>query len=240
MKALLLAGGLGSRLKPLTDTTPKCLVPIGGSPLLGYWIDSLIDAGVTDIFINLHYLGSAVQKFVEAGNFDCRIHFLEETELLGTGGTLKKNASLFQDGDFILAHADNFCLADLKDFFTAHKDGPDHIKITMMTFSTDNPKACGIVELDNDNIVTHFHEKVLNPPSNIANGAVFVIKPEVLETLCKLNDEVIDFSRDVIPLFTGKIIAWKNDVYHRDIGSIQDYNKANSDWAQICDGQGNK
>lgn len=233
MKALLLAAGIGSRLRPLTTTTPKCLVPIGQKPLLGYWIDNLIKAGVTDIYINLHYLASEVRKFVKMGDFQCNIHFLEENKLLGTGGTLKKNLTIFQEDSFLFAHADNFCLADLSAFISAHKNRPSHVKITMMTFISENPSTCGVVELDNENIVIEFHEKISCPPTNLASGAVFVIEPDVLPLIDNWNAECVDFSKDILPLFKGKMLAWHNSVYHRDIGNIKDYQKANLDWKKM-------
>jgi mannose-1-phosphate guanylyltransferase len=90
----------------------------------------------------------------------------------------------------------------------------------MMTFRTDQPSACGIVELDTDGVVRAFHEKVENPPGNLANGAVYVLGPEVVDYIASLGKEVIDFSTEVLPHYMGRINTFLNNIYHRDIGNL--------------------
>ena len=90
MKALLLSAGIGSRLRPLTLKTPKCLVPINNKPLLQYWLEQLEKIGVKEFIINTHYLHDQVQDFIKKSKFSERITVIYEDELLGTGGTLKK------------------------------------------------------------------------------------------------------------------------------------------------------
>ena len=86
MRALLLAAGLGTRLRPITDHVPKCLVPIHGKPLLGYWLDMLLPNGVERVLVNTHYLPQAVQAFVAESAWRDSIEMVHEDELLGTGG----------------------------------------------------------------------------------------------------------------------------------------------------------
>ena len=90
----------------------------------------------------------------------------------------------------------------------------------MMTFHTRNPSTCGIVELDADGVVISFHEKVENPPGNLANGAVYLLEPEVLQWICD-RPEITDFSTQVLPHFIGRIATWYNERTHIDIGSIE-------------------
>lgn len=90
----------------------------------------------------------------------------------------------------------------------------------MMTFHTQTPSACGILELDGDGVVIDFHEKVKNPPGNLANGAVYLLEPEVLQWICD-TPEVTDFSTQVLPHFIGRIATWHNEGTHIDIGSIE-------------------
>ena len=94
--------------------------------------------------------------------------------------------------------------------------------MTMMTFNTDNPTSCGVVELNN-NIVVGFYEKVKNPPSHLANGAVYILSQEVLGFLEGLGKEKIDFSTEVIPHFLNRINTFHNSIYHRDIGTLESY-----------------
>ena len=97
-----------------------------------------------------------------------------------------------------------------------------------MTFSTDQPSECGIVELNNQNVVTSFHEKVKNPPSNIANAAIYILEPDVLTWINK-KDDIFDFSTQVLPNFVGRIATWHNNNIHRDIGTIENLKKAQLD-----------
>ena len=109
--------------------------------------------------------------------------------------------------------------------------------MTMMLFETDDPKSCGIVELDEKNVVIKFHEKVNNPPSNLANGAVYICKYDIFEYLENLNKDNIDFSNEVIPNFLGRIDTYLNRVYHRDIGTIESYNKGLLDYELLYKGK---
>lgn len=226
MKALLLAAGLGTRLRPLTDTVPKCLVPINGRPLLGYWLQMLSDAGVGPLLVNLHYFADIVQKYLHTSEFTQNISIVYEEKLLGTAGTLLKNRPFFNNEPVMLVHADNLSKFDVNAFMQTHYKRPVECEITMMTFNTPTPESCGIVELDERGIVQAFHEKVENPPGNLANGAVYIIEPSVFEFLEKINKEEIDFSTEVLPAYLGRIITFNNDIYHRDIGTIESYEAA--------------
>lgn len=90
----------------------------------------------------------------------------------------------------------------------------------MMTFVSQTPSTCGIVELDEHGVVIGFHEKVKNPPGNLANGAVYLLEPEVLQWICD-RPEITDFSTQVLPHFIGCIATWHNERTHIDIGSIE-------------------
>lgn len=222
MKALLLAGGLGMRLQPITNSVPKCLVPINGKPLLEYWLDSLSAVGISEFLVNTHYLHEQVNKYIEMSIYKDKITITYEKELLNTGGTLLSNKDFFDDEPFLLIHADNLSFCDLKKFIFSHENRDEKCEMTMMLFKTDSPSNCGIVELDN-HIVQKFYEKVDNPPSNLANGAVYICEPSILNFLTSLNKKEIDFSNEVIPYFMGKINTFLNDIYHRDIGSLESY-----------------
>ncbi len=91
----------------------------------------------------------------------------------------------------------------------------------MMTFNTTEPEACGIVELDERGLVRAFHEKVKNPPGDLANAAVYILSPSVMDFLTGLGKEVIDFSTEVLPHFMGRINVFHNEIYHRDIGTVE-------------------
>lgn len=223
MKALLLSAGLGTRARPLTDFLPKCLLPILGKPLIDYWLDLLCASEVDEVLINLHYKQDLVIEHLQHYSKKIRITWVEEPELLLTGGTLLKNKSFFSDEPFLLIHGDNLCFCDLISFINAHKNRSTGCDITMMLFTSPDPKSCGIVELDQWGVVQHFHEKVLHPPSNLANAAVYIMEPQIIDFLRKLNKERIDLSTEVLPQYLGKIQTWKNIFYHRDIGTVESF-----------------
>lgn len=226
-KAILLAAGFGTRLRPLTNDIPKCLVPINGKPLLEIWLYNLNKAGVNNFLINTHYLSDKVIGFTLNSIYKNQIKLVNEEILLGTAGTLIKNIDFFDGGDGLLIHADNFCLANFNEFFLAHFNRPKECLITMLTFKTDEPSKCGIVEIDENGIVVGFHEKVANPPGNLANGAIYILSSDFIKILKKEYSEVNDFSTEVLGKFIGKIYTYKTSETFMDIGTPEMYNLAN-------------
>lgn len=226
MRALLLSAGLGTRLKPLTNNIPKCLIAIDGKPLLEYWITMLYNGGVFPLLINLHHHADKVSNYIDNSSYKNFIITIYEEKLLGTAGTLLKNRVFFGNEPLMLVHADNLSIFDVCAFINSHKNRPTGCEITMMTFKTPTPHTCGIIETDERGCVQAFHEKVANPPGNIANGAVYIVEPSIFNYLESLNKKFIDFSTEVIPNYMGRIYAFHNDVYHRDIGTIESYEAA--------------
>ncbi|MDC3087408.1 nucleotidyltransferase family protein [Paracoccaceae bacterium] len=233
MRALLLAAGLGNRLQPLTSYLPKCLVPIHGRPLLDYWLESLLKHGVEEILINTHYMAPMVQKYLNQSSWFPYIKVAHEEILLGTGGTILRNRDFFKDESFLVAHADNLTIFDLSEFANCHYGRPKGTEITAMVFETLDPHSCGIVELDSKGVVLAFHEKVPNPPGNLANGAVYILEPSVLEWMIGLGREQVDFSTEVIPQYLRKLFTYQNTLYHRDIGTMKSWREANKDFPVV-------
>jgi len=193
-------------------------MPIRGKALLEIWLDELAKAGVSDVLVNLHYHAERVRDFLARPKFGGRIHSVFEETLLGTAGTLRTNAYFYRNSTLFMAHADNFCLCDFRAFIDYHRNGrPKETLMTMMTFRTDSPQTCGIVEPDNRGVVQKFHEKVKNPPGNLANAAIYLLEPEVVEWVIQAKAD--DFSTQVLPEFLGRIATWENRGIMRDIGS---------------------
>ena len=228
MRALLLAAGLGTRLKPLTNTTPKCLVTIKDQALLGIWLERLTQAGIESFLINTHHLSNQVESYIEGSIYSDKVTLVREEKLLGTAGTLIANLSFFKKQDGLLVHADNYCLANFHDFIQAHNQRPPYCVITMMTFRSETPETCGIVELNAEGVVVGFHEKVVNPPGDLANGAVYILSPELIHMLATDLHQVSDFSTEVLQRLVGRIYTYETQEYFIDIGSPESYGKANS------------
>lgn len=227
MRAILLAAGYGTRLRPLTDTIPKCLVPIKGKPLLEIWLERLTESGIGPFLINTHYLTEEVNTFIGLSPYRDQVTLVQENKLLGTAGTLIANLDFFQGEDGLLIHADNYCLADFHAFIQAHLNRPPECVITMMTFRTETPSSCGIVELDDRGVVFGFQEKVKSPPGNLANGAMYILSAELLKMLGNKLKSVTDFSNQVLHRFVGRIFTYETARLFLDIGTPEAYAKAN-------------
>jgi mannose-1-phosphate guanylyltransferase len=222
LRALLLAAGLGTRLRPVTDHLPKCLVGIHNIPLLDYWLDLLLEGDAIErVLVNTCYRAEQVRAHVDASRWRDRVDLVHEDELLGTGGTVLANRLYFGERPFIAAHADNLTRFDLRRFIAVHQGRPACCDMTMMVFETDTPHSCGIVEIDTNGIVQALHEKVAKPAGCTANAAVYIFEPSVSAVLAAIGKPVIDLSTEVLPGYLGKIVAFRNTSYHRDIGTLQ-------------------
>ncbi|HEV2552941.1 MAG TPA: nucleotidyltransferase family protein [Bosea sp. (in: a-proteobacteria)] len=231
MRALLLAAGMGTRLRPITDTIPKCLVPIHGKPLLDYWLESLFSGNAIErAVINTHYLASVVEDHVALSPWRSRIDLVFEPELLGTGGTLVANRERLGEGPVLVAHADNLTDFDVAGFAAFHAARPATAAMSMLAFRTDAPRTCGILELDGQGLVQAFHEKVENPPGNLANAAVYIVEPEMIDFAAKLGKPFVDLSTEVIPHFIGRIAVMETPGYHRDIGNPESLARAHAEF----------
>ena len=235
MNALLLAAGYGSRLKPMTDTVPKCLVSINGRPLMDYWLELLSGTQeITKILINTHYLPEAVRRYVTKQKYNVAIELIHEPDLLGTAGTVRSIMPMVAGDDLLVAHADNLTVFDVKDFINSHRNRPERCVATMMSFETDNPSSCGIIQLDGEGVLQSFYEKISDPPGTLANAAVFLFSPEALDIMRRSSGvQINDISADFVPNMLGRIWVYHNDIYHRDIGTPESLAAAEKEFQKI-------
>ena len=227
MKAFLLAAGIGSRLRPITDTIPKCMVPIGGEPMLDIWLDAFDRAGVDEVLVNLHHLPDVVRHHLgdRAGTPGVRTFF--EPELLGSGGTLVANQD-WVDGEemFLACYADNLTDFDLSSLVRTHRE--QGAIATLTVFHSERPSAGGVMELDAAGTVVSFEEKPANPVSDLVNAGMYAFHPDVLN---ELGGPPRDISYDLIPRLVGRAKAMPVEGYFRDIGTIDAYERAQQEWA---------
>jgi D,D-heptose 1,7-bisphosphate phosphatase len=227
-KAMILAAGLGSRLRPLTDTLPKCLVPIAGYPLLEYWIARLYDAGISEVRINTHAHADQVRAYINRVNAEGRLHLTEsfEPELLGSAGTIAANADLADGADeVIIVYADNFSDVSLLRLLTFHRAHGD--PFTMLLFRTPDPQACGIAELDDVGHVVSFVEKPREPQSDLANAGVYIVSADAYREIAALR--AFDLGFEVLPRFVGRMRGWAWEGYYLDIGTPEALERARRD-----------
>ncbi len=183
MKAFLLAAGLGTRLRPLTWTVPKCLVPIQGRPLLAWWMDLFEQHRISEILINTNYLPDPVRKFIKEYNQTRgKVKLVEsyEKELLGSGGTVLINRNFVEnEEDFFICYADNLTNADLSSMMDFHKK--NHALLTMGLFHTNNPTGCGIAVYNKEGKITEFVEKPKYPKRDLANAGIYVVNKRIYD-----------------------------------------------------------
>lgn len=226
MRALILAAGKGTRLRPLTKNTPKCLLKVKGDILLNIWIKKILVNNIDEIFINSHYLHEQVESYITQHEKSEKIRLLYEKNLLGTAGTLIQNVDNFIDDDLLLIHGDNYMEEDLNNLINAHYSKPKSCLMTMLSFETKTPHTCGIIEVDNNGILKSFTEKPLNSNNFIANAAIYILSKEMIQNLKSNDGTIYDFSLDIIPKYLNKIFVYFTKQKFIDIGNIHAYKAA--------------
>jgi mannose-1-phosphate guanylyltransferase len=227
MKAILLVGGLGTRLRPITDTIPKCLVPIDGKPVIDYWVEALQDNGIREVLVNLHHFPEMVKEHLLHAFPSVHFTFFHEKELLGSAGTIRDNFDFFANDESVLViYGDNFTEIDLGDFIRFNNNNAASGSIAL--FTTPNPTACGIVELNNEKCVIDFEEKPKEPKSNLANAGLYIFKKDIFPIFLSQDPSLnpFDIGFHILPRLVGKISGWKINGFFIDIGTPENLQKA--------------
>lgn len=228
MKAVVMAGGEGSRLRPLTCTVPKPMVRVMGKPIIGYILDLLRSHGVNEAAVTLGYLSDTIEK--EYSDYaGIKLNMLREDEPLGTAGCVKRAAADFKE-PFLVISGDAMCNFDLSKIMTFHK--ASGAKITIVASEASDPREYGIVKVDKENRVTGFVEKPswTQAVSNLANSGVYIVNPECLELIPKGRS--YDFAKDLFPMMLERempIYCYHTADYWCDVGNIDAYMKCQRD-----------
>ncbi|HWQ15756.1 MAG TPA: nucleotidyltransferase family protein [Roseiflexaceae bacterium] len=230
MKALVLAAGAGTRLRPLTDACPKPMLPVAGRPLLEWTLRWLGRYGVTEAALNLHHLPHVVRAGLgDGGRFGMRLTYAYEPELRGTAGAIHNFPGFF-DGTFLVIYGDLLMDLDLADLVGFHR--ACGATMTLALKRTATPHSQGMVEVDGRGRVLRFVEK---PPAwdggDTANAGVYVCEPEVA---ARVPPGVSDFGHDIIPaLLRAGAAVYGRPLrgYLLDIGTPETYAQAQRDWA---------
>jgi len=232
LKAMVLAAGVGTRLRPLTLNIPKVLLPIRGVPLIEHQLFWLKSHGITEIAINLYHLGYKIKNFLGDGShFGLEISYSEEDILLGTAGGLKRMEYFF-DSTFVVINGDTLTNFDLGAMLRLHRT--KNSLATLAVLPVSNPSEVGIVEIDGSGRVWKFVEKPHNgyEASNLMNGGVYIFEKEIFNYIPE--DGFSDFAYNIFPklLELGlPVYAYSLEPgeYHIDIGTGENYCQANED-----------
>ena len=245
MKAFLLAAGEGKRLRPITNEIPKCLVTIQGKPLVEIWLELLSSYNISEVLVNLHYLGHKVEKYIRRlGDYSglntdnpqslifspkhrLNIKLYPEKKLLGSGSTILANKDFVRGEEyFFILYGDNLTNVNLKEMLDFHKNHGG--MFTMGLFRTSRPKDCGIVNLGLKNLIVEFTEKPVDPKSNLANAGIYIASQKIFDYIP--GNGSVDLSFNVLPELTGKMYGYVINDYILDIGSIENYEIAQKTW----------
>jgi NDP-sugar pyrophosphorylase family protein len=221
-QALILAGGKGTRLRPLTYEIPKVMIPLQGKPFLQHLIEMLKSHGITDIIISIGYLGDQVKEYFGNGSkFGVRIRYVEEKEPLGTAGPLRLAKDMLKS-TFVMMNGDEYKEVDLQDMFAFHEKegGVGTVGLT----TTDKPQHYGVAVMKGSRIVM-FVEKPEDPVSNLINAGVYILEPEVID---KVPEGFAMVETDVFPALAaqGKLAGYPFEGRWYDLGTFERYEKA--------------
>lgn len=226
-KAFILAAGEGTRLRPITDTIPKCLVPIQGVPLLTIWLRACHCAGIEEVLINLHAHANAVRRFLAGQDYGLKVRIIEEESLLGSAGTLRENRQwVAHEESFWVFYADVLNRADLSSMAKFHRQRRP--AATIGVYEVPDPRRCGIVSVLPDGTIDQFVEKPENPPGRLAFSGLMIATPPLLDVIPDRTPADIGF--DVLPKLTGRMMAFPIRDYLIDIGTLENYQKAQATW----------
>jgi mannose-1-phosphate guanylyltransferase len=230
LKAFLLAAGHGARLRPLTDKIPKCLLPIQGTPMLMIWLNVCSRFGIDEVLINIHSHADAVREFLKHCVTSVRVHIVEEEQLLGSAGTLLANRE-WLNGEplFWVFYADVLHRVDLGPML--HLQQTKNPAATLAVSRVPDPTRCGIVTLTEDGTITEFIEKPRDPKSDLAFAGLLIGTETMLDAIPSAHP--VDIGFDVLPRLAGRMMAYPISDYLIDIGTMENYTRAQATWSSI-------
>ena len=230
MKAVILAGGLGTRLRAVTGEHPKPLAPLLGRPVMEHIVELLRDQGFTEICAALHYrAGEIMAHFGDGRRFGVHMEYRIETANLGTAGSVKNCRDFFGDEDFLIISGDAACDFRLDRLMELHRK--KHAAVTIALSRESEPLRYGLAVTDGEGRIRSFIEKPEWPRvvTDLVNTGIYVVSPSVLE---RIPEGVCDFGKDLFPKLLKEGAPLYGQVmqgYWRDIGTPQDYYRCCAD-----------
>lgn len=218
MQAVIMAGGAGSRLRPLTNNIPKPMVHIIDRPVLELIIRHLKKHGITDIAMTLGYKADIIMNAFGTGeNYGVNIRYFIEQEPLGTAGGVK-NAADFIKGDFIIISGDAVTDIDILDMYRFHKD--KNAVITLASKKVDDVTGMGVIRTDEDGKVIEFIEKPEHSEEKLVNTGIYIMGKKALRLI---PDGFYDFGRNLLPSMKEGLYAYVTENFWSDIGTLASY-----------------
>ena len=237
MKAMILAAGFGTRLKPYTDHKPKALIKINGTPMLELLIKKLISFGINDIIINVHHFAEKIIAFLKSkNNFGINIQLSIETQILGTGGGIKKAAYFFENGQPFLVHnVDIITNVDLNEFYRQHIE-----KKHLATLAVKKRETSRYFKVDQYNLICgHVNKKnniarIVKQPTGTTHALAFsgihIISPQIFPFITKQGfSSIVDVYLKLIKAGYTIGVYRMDDCYWKDLGRIENVKEVEAD-----------
>ena len=230
MKAVVLVGGQGSRLRPITYDVPKAMVPLRNQPFIGYMLDFLRVGCLEGAVLSLGYLPDPIQEYLADQDLDgFSIVYAVEDHPLGTAGGIKNAEGYLDDEPVVVVNGDVLSGMDLRVPIARHKESDSLATITLT--SVEDPTAYGLVEVDHEMVVHRFIEKPAadEVSTNLVNAGVYILEPEVLGMIPAGAE--VSIEREIFPYLQaeGRLRAYVSSSYWRDIGTPKSYLAASHD-----------
>lgn len=229
MKALVLAGGFGTRLRPLSCSRPKMLFPIANKPLIDYTLEALSkEESVDTVILAVYYMAESLVRYLGPTKYDLGILYSREQRPLGTGGPVKKAEDMLNNGPFMVMNGDLLTDFDFKRLIEYHKEKGGIATIALTQVS--DPSRYGSVELDWEGRITRFVEKPEfgMAPSNLINAGIYIMEPEIFDYIP--DGRKVRIETEVFPKLAEeqKLYGFESHGFWMDIGEPQDYLIANA------------
>jgi NDP-sugar pyrophosphorylase family protein len=226
--AAILAGGLGSRLRPAVTGLPKALANVGERPFLTYLFDQLVAAGVRDVVLCTGYLGDQIAKIFGESYDTLRLDYSQESTPLGTAGALRLALPLFNSNPVLVMNGDSYCDANLREFWLWH--AKRHAKATLLLSKVLDTERFGQVKVDTDGMVTDFKEKSSGQGSGWINAGIYLLSPDLLAEIPA--NRAVSLEREVFPNWIGRgLYGFQSETRFMDIGTPEAYASAQSFFA---------
>jgi NDP-sugar pyrophosphorylase family protein len=228
-KALILCGGLGTRLRPITYEIPKSLIPIQEKPILEHLIELFKKYGINEIFLSVGYLKEMIKDhFKDGSSFGVKINYIEEDQPLGTGGPVKLAKALLTE-TFIVSNGDELKDINIKEMHEAHER--NKALITIALTKVEDPTQYGVASMEGSRIL-EFIEKPENPKSDLISSGFYIMEPEVIDLL---EDGFQMLEKNLFPKISekGRLFGFPFEGQWFDCGSFSRYDKAIKEWQGI-------
>ncbi|WP_343671247.1 nucleotidyltransferase family protein [Chitinophaga sp.] len=227
-ECIVLAGGLGTRLRSVVADKPKCMAPVGDVPFIDYLLRYLLKEGMTHVVLSLGHLSEQVIEYIESNEWTMKVDFVIEAEPLGTGGAIMNALDALEEDEFFIMNGDTLFNVDLFDYSNWHQEKGSKLSLALKPMQQFD--RYGSVQLDENKQITAFLEKQYCE-AGLINGGIYVANREYLESLDL--PKKFSFEKDVLEaqVKSGKVYGFESDSYFIDIGVPADYERAQQELA---------